>query len=143
MSIINPIKYQVYFHQTEPDQPPPVIDVPSDNAAYGTITLRLSPLSTVTSLSYKSFRLLPPTSIEDRWMRDSTDYINGGFSHLADATGYFNSDGYYTIDWEWVPSVINAQDGTAYSLEFFINGGDATVAQMAPKLILTVKDYIV
>ena len=65
MSLINPISWTIY-DQVVPRDKLPRIDMSTDSAAYGTVTFDIPALQTVTSVSAKVFRLIPPSPQESR-----------------------------------------------------------------------------
>jgi hypothetical protein len=143
MSLVNPIKYLVYDGQTVPNEPPPVVLVPSDDMSYGRITVTLPQITTVTTLTQKIYQLAEPTTANDRWLRQGPD-LYATYPEALDSTGSFNSGNKFVINWQFLPAGLpDATNGNFYSVEFFVNqAADASRAQVSPKLICKIKDFL-
>jgi hypothetical protein len=142
MSLVNPINYQMFNGQMVPNSRPPMVEVQSDDVAYGMITINLPPLTSVTSLTEQVFIVVPPTTDEYLWIRQGSDLWTGHPTCLH-ATWLVNSENQVIITWEFDPSVLSATNLQYYSLEFFVNQTlSASVAQSSPKVIIKVKDFL-
>ena len=130
-ALINQIKYQAYGLSV-PSYPVPVIEVASNDMAYGTVdaTAVIDQIYTVTAAIYE---VTSPTTAEWRWIRASENlYVPGCLSVTV-------SD---IIHWQFEPAVLGLVNGDYVSIEFTINGGDVTKQQCHPKVIIKIKDQI-
>ena len=145
MAIINPIHHLVYDNLRAGGPKLPIVEVAADSEAYGTIYLDLPTLIDSTSVAVASagvYRILPPSSGDPRWRRDSTD-LRPDTTGVLFYSGLFTSVPQYEVTWRFCPTAIDATSGTYYSAEFYVNLNDGTSAKdSAPKVILKIKDIV-
>lgn len=123
MSLINPVKYTT-FDQALPSGDIPRIDISQDDIAWGAITF----VSTITAHTCQVYRVLPPTSGDDRWTRLQPDLYNDQRVVYTVSTT--------TISWRFDPTTIpGVADDQYFSLEFFADGS-------AAKIIVHVRNQI-
>ena len=73
MALINPIKYIMFNDQVVPSNRLPLIEVQSDEMAYGQILLKLPQLTNVTSTIPHIYKVAAPTTDDNRWIRLTVD----------------------------------------------------------------------
>jgi len=148
MAISAPFKNIVYDGQRAASGIVPTVVVASDSEAYGTITMDLpTPIdTTAVALSTASvYNVIPPSTGDPRWIRDSTNRLLDSTGCLY-FTGLFTSVPQYQISWRFIPTALgDATNGSFWSAEFGVNLSDGTAAntkQLAPKVILKIKDSV-
>jgi hypothetical protein len=142
-SIINNIKWTLYNGLIPRDRLP-IIETSSDSAAYGTVTIAIPAITTVSSVSCSVYLCLPPTTGVDNWTRLAPDLWTSdvcNFSYVIDA------DNNVVITWEFDPSSSPLSnyvlDGSFFSVEFSVNSGSsATVPQIKANSIIKIVDMI-
>jgi hypothetical protein len=133
----SPIRF-IVFDQVFPNNGKlPVVSVPSDGMAFGSIEIEIDNMGTPT-VAGSVYAVSPPTTSEDRYLRIGADLYTQEDPCLVMQTTQL-STGRWKIAWQFDPAEIPAAHGDYYSVE--ISATDSTIWVM-PKLIVAVQNQI-
>ena len=133
--------FNILYDANYPNESLPKIECSSDGVAYFSITLDLT-IFNLYSTTCSVYRLSPPSSSEDRWMRQSDNLWTQDICNFNVVELY---DNYFQINAEFLPSTIpGIDDSQYYSVEFFVNAStSASVKGASPKLIVKISNDLI
>jgi hypothetical protein len=136
-NVFSPIRFLIFDEVFPNNGKLPIVSVPSDGMAFGSIEIDLTTMTTPT-VTGAVYALTAPTAGEDRWLRTGADLYSSEDPCLVMQTIQL-STGHWKISWQFDPTEISAKHGDYYSIE--ISATDSTV-WVAPKLIVAVQNQI-